>query len=243
MLPKEETMKRAKIFGIGLALAMLAPPLAAQEQGSWDGLIEVKASKFDDAFLMPGADFRAYDKVMLDPVEVAFRKDWMRNMNDTRSLGRRISADDAQKILDTVRADTRETFSEAFVKGGFQVADAPGEKVLRVHTSVINLYVNAPDNMSAGRVMTFTTEAGEATLVVELRDSLTNALLARVVDRRVAQNMGAMPWRPTLTNTVTNRAEFERAAAAWASASVKGLKTLQSQSPIPDDLRKGQKLK
>jgi hypothetical protein len=243
MQPEEETMKRARIFGIGLALAMLAPPLAAQDQGSWDGLIEVKASKFDDAFLMPGADFRGYDKVMLDPVEVAFRKDWMRNMNNSRSLDRRVSADDAQKILDTVKADTRDIFTKAFVKGGFQVADVPGEKVLRVHTSVINLYVNAPDNMSSGRLMTFTTEAGEATLVVELRDSLTNALLARVVDRRVAQNMGAMPFRPTLTNSVTNRAEFERAAAAWASASAKGLKTLQAQSPIPADLRKGQKLK
>jgi hypothetical protein len=236
-------MKRAKTFGIGLALAMLAAPLAAQDQGSWDGLIEVKASKFDDAFLMPGADFRSYDKVMLDPVEVAFRKDWMRNMNDPRSIGRRMTSDDAQKILDTVKTDTRDTFAEAFVKGGFQVADAPGEKVLRVRSSVINLYVNAPDTMSAGRVMSFTTEAGEATLVVELRDSLTNALMARVVDRRVAQNMGAMPRMPTLTNSVTNRAEFERAAAAWASASVKGLKTLQAQSPIPADLRKGQKLK
>jgi hypothetical protein len=235
-------MKRAKTFGIALALAMLAVPLAAQDEGSWDGLIEVKASKFDDAFLLPGADFRSYDKVMLDPVEVAFRKDWLRNMNTTRGLGR-ISATDAQRIRDTVQADTRETFAEAFAKGGFQVADAPGETVLRVHTSVINLYVNAPDNMSAGRVMTFTTEAGEATLVVELRDSLTNALLARVVDRRVAQNMGAMPRMPILTNSVTNRAEFERAAAAWASASAKGLKTLQAQSPIPADLREGQKLK
>jgi hypothetical protein len=236
-------MKRAKTFGISLALAMLAAPLAAQDQGSWDGLIEVKASKFDDAFLMPGADFRSYDKVMLDPVEVAFRKDWMRNMNDPRSIGRRMTSDDAQKILDTVKTDTRDTFAEAFVKGGFQVADAPGEKVLRVQSSVINLYVNAPDTMSAGRSMSFTTEAGEATLVVELRDSMTNALMARVVDRRVAQNMGAMPRMPTLTNSVTNRAEFERAAAAWASASVKGLKTLQAQSPIPADLRKGQKLK
>jgi hypothetical protein len=236
-------MKRAKILGIGLALAMLTPALASQDQGSWDGLIEVKASKFDDAFLLPGADFRSYDKVMLDPVEVAFRKDWMRDMNTTRSPGRRVSADDAQEILDTVKTDTREIFAKAFVTGGFQVADAPGENVVRVSSSVINLYVNAPDTMSAGRVMTFTTEAGEATLVVELRDSLTNALLARVVDRRVAQSMGSATGRPSLTNSVTNRADFEHAAAAWANASVKGLKTLQTQSPIPADLKKGQQLK
>jgi hypothetical protein len=236
-------MKRAKTFGISLVLAMLAAPLAAQDQGSWDGLIEVKASKFDDAFLLPGADFRGYEKVILDPVEVAFRKDWMRNMNDTRSLNRRVSAEDAQKILDTVKVDTRDVFAKAFEKDGVQIADAPGEKVLRVHTSITNLYVNAPDTMSPGRTLTFTTEAGEATLVVELRDSLTNALMARVVDRRVAQNMGAAPRMATLTNSVTNRAEFERAAAAWANASVKGLRVLQAQSPIPVDLRNGQKLK
>jgi hypothetical protein len=234
-----------KLLGIGLAMTLLAAPLPAQDkpQDSWDGLIEVRSSRFDDAFLLPGADFRGYDKVILDPAQVAFRKDWMRNMNDMRRAGGRVSEDDAKKILSIVKADTGEIFAKAFTKAGYQVVDTAAEKALRVTPAIINLYVNAPDTMSASRVMTFTTEAGEATLVLELRDSLTNALLARVVDRRVAQQVGGPGNRPTMTNSVTNQAEFQRAAGSWANASVKGLETLKAQSPIPGALKVGQKLK
>jgi hypothetical protein len=236
---------RMKLLGLGLALTLLATPLVAEDapQGSWDSLIEVKSSRFDDAFLLPGADFRGYDKVMLDPAEVAFRKDWMRNMNNSRQVGGRVSEDDAKRILSVVKADTGEIFAKAFTKAGYQVVDTPSEKALRVTPAVINLYVNAPDTMSAARVMTFTTEAGEATLVLELRDSLTNALLARVVDRRVAQRMGGFGNMPTMSNQVTNQADFQRAADTWASASVKGLEKLKAESPIPAELKAGQKLK
>jgi hypothetical protein len=236
---------RMKFLGLGLVFAVLTTPLAAQDvpKGSWDELIEVKSSRFDDAFLLPGADFRGYDKVMLDPAEVAFRKDWVRNMNNTRQVGGRVSEDDAKRILSVVKADTGEIFAKAFTKAGYQVVDTPSERALRVTPAVINLYVNAPDTMSAARVMTFTTEAGEATLVLELRDSLTNALLARIVDRRVAQRMGGLGNMPTMSNRVTNQADFQRAADTWASASVKGLQVLKAESPIPSELKAGQKLK
>ncbi len=43
---------------------------------NWDGLVRVKPKRMDAAYVAPGADFRAYTKVMLDPAEVAFKKDW-----------------------------------------------------------------------------------------------------------------------------------------------------------------------
>jgi hypothetical protein len=223
---------------VAAALALAAVPSAASDaaKGSWDGLVEVKSHRFDDVFLMPGADFRPYTKVMLDPVEVAFRKDWMRNMNDSVGVDRRVTQEDALKILSTVQADTGDIFREAFTKAGHEVVAAPGEGVLRVRSAVMNLYVNAPDTLTAGRVRTFTAEAGEATLVLELRDSLTNALLARIVDRRVVDRM------PGISNSVTNQADFRREAKSWAGASVKGLDALKAQSPIPAELTPGQKL-
>jgi hypothetical protein len=41
---------------------------------TWDGLVEVKPKRMDAAYLLPGADFRSYTKVMIDPSEVAFRE-------------------------------------------------------------------------------------------------------------------------------------------------------------------------
>jgi hypothetical protein len=55
---------------------------------------------------------------------------------------------------------------------------------------------------------------GEATLVVELRDSVTNAILARAVDRRAAEEPGGNMFE---SNRVTNASEVRRLAQHWAS--------------------------
>ena len=48
----------------------------------------------------------------------------------------------------------------------------------------MDLYVNAPATTSTGISRSYTVEAGEATLHVDVRDSRTGTLLGRVSDRR-----------------------------------------------------------
>ena len=110
--------------------------------------------------------------------------------------------------------------------------------MLRISPGVANLYVNAPDVMSAGRSRSYTANAGEATMVLELRDSQTNALLGRVLDRRETRDSMGMAQ----ATSVTNVADFRMLFKSWAGICVKGLETLKSVSPIPDPLAPGQKL-
>ncbi len=70
-------MKHASIRGLGAALCLMAFAAMAQDSGNWDGLVQVKPKRVDAAFLLPGADFRNYKKIMMDPVEVAMEKDWL----------------------------------------------------------------------------------------------------------------------------------------------------------------------
>lgn len=227
-----------------LSAAMLGPvaaPAPAQEAAapsaaSWDGLVEVNARRLDAAFLAPGADFRPYTKVMIDEPEVAFRQNWMRDMNRSRSTGRRVTDADAQRILDSVGSSTVDIFARAFTDAGFEVVTRPGPDVLELRIGILDLFVNAPDTMSAGRSVSFTANAGEATLVLEARDSLTRALLARVVDRRETRGI------PGPTNRVTNTSEFRTLANSWSGIAAGRLKTLQEISPIPDPLTPGQRL-
>jgi hypothetical protein len=205
---------------------------------SWDGLIEVKAKKMDAAYLLPGADFRPYTKVIVDPTQVAFRKDWIRSQNDNRDLSRKVSQEDADKILAAARSNFDDVFAEAFTKAGYAVVTAPGPDVLRISTAVVNLYVNAPDVMAAGRSYSFTTEAGEATLVIETRDAQTGALLGRVLDRRETRGTGSMQ----MTTSATNVSEFRSLFKQWAGITVKGLDELKAHSPVPEDLQPKQKL-
>ncbi|HEX7857119.1 MAG TPA: DUF3313 family protein [Sphingobium sp.] len=212
------------LLGSALALSLAISPLSAQPPHEWDGLVRVKAKHMDAVYLLPQADFTGYTKVMLDPTEVAFRKDWQR---DTSTVTKRISDEDARRILESARTGFEEIFRKAYVDAGYQVVTTAGPDVLRIETAVINLDVQAPDIMTAGRSVTFSSEAGSATLAIEARDSVSGALLGRAVDEKV---MGDL--RPYLRNSVTNSAEFEEAFSAWAKRSAAGLGELKALSPI-----------
>jgi hypothetical protein len=89
---------------------------------------------------------------------------------------------------------------------------ASAGQVLIIKPSIIDLDINAPDTMSAGRSRSYTTSTGEMTLSLELVDGTTGQVLARVVDKARGIDTGRVQW----TNGVTNRAEAERMLRNWA---------------------------
>lgn len=219
-----------RILTVALATLMLAagPVGAAKPPATWDGLVQVKSKRLDLVYLQPGADFRGYTKVLIEPTEVAFAKDWQRQYNSsTRALSRRVSDSEMQRMISDGAAAASDIFAKAWTKGGYAVVDTPGPDVLRVKTGVVNIAVNAPDRPSPGRSMSFSEEAGRATLFVEARDSMTGALLGRAVDQRtIGDNMAA------LRTSVSNRSDFRYQLQNWADISVKGVTELKSLSPI-----------
>jgi hypothetical protein len=48
-------------------LLVTAAGVAAAPPTEWDGLVQVPSKRLDHVYLQPGADFRGYTKVMLDP--------------------------------------------------------------------------------------------------------------------------------------------------------------------------------
>ena len=217
-----------KLFTCILANLMLVSGSAglAKPPATWDGLVQVKSKRLNLVYLQPGADFRPYTKIMLDPTEVAFQKNWRRDYNST-APGRRISDQELQNAISKGVSAASDIFAEAWTKGGYQVVTAPGPDVLRVTTGVVNIDVNAPDRPSAGRSYSFSSEAGSATLFLEARDSMTVAILGRAVDRRIVGD-NSIAWR----TSVSNRADFRDMVKTWANASVRGLGELKSLSPV-----------
>ena len=216
----------AAIAGIFLASGG-AHSAAAPE--SWDGLSRVNSKRLDIVYLQPGADFRAYTKVMLDPTEVAFHKNWRRDYNSSssRNLNGQISERDTQNAIVKGVAASNELFAEAWTKGGYAVVTEPGPDVLRIKTGVVNIWVNAPDVKTAARSHTFAPEAGQATFFVEARDSQTGALLGRAVDQRYAGDAG-----PNWRTSVSNRGDFRDLVSNWGRDGVRGLNELKALSPI-----------
>ena len=218
-----------------LATAVGSPSVAADEISTWDGLQKVKSKRLDTAYLLPGADFRVYTKVMIDPLEVAFQKNWERDLNRaSRSARPRVSAEDAERI----RKEMGESFHEVLVKdfrqAGYEIVTIPGPDVLRLQPGLTDVRINAPDTMQPGRTYSFTVEAGEATLVLEARDSETNQLLGRAVDRRSTGNTGTLTW----TTGATNYAEFMNMFKQWSKILTNGFGALKDASPIQPKQKK-----
>jgi len=209
------------------AVTVSAALAAENTSPSWDGLIPVKSKRLEAVYLMPDADFRTYTKVMFDPVEVALKKDWVRDYNRTAGdLSGQISKADVQKGLETIRTGFSVTFAKIFSDAGYQVVTTPGPDVLRLRTGVMNVSVTAPD-IRPGNSRTFSRDAGEATLILEARDSETGAVMGRAVDRRLAGDTSRL-----MRNSVTNRSDFSLLFTGWAKASVDGLAELKALSPV-----------
>jgi hypothetical protein len=220
---------------LAVALCLLASAAFAQDAENWDGLVQVKGKRLDAVFLLPGADFRAYKKVMMDPVEVAFVKNWARDYNrDAATLSQRLDQED----IDRIAQGARDAFTEEYKKAGLEFTTEPGPDVLRLRPGVVDLYVTAPDNMTSGRSRTYTVESGHATLFLEVRDSTTGALLGRALDKRATRDTG----RIQTSNRVTNLSDFKVLFRQWADISIKGFNELRELSPVPQDLKPGQKL-
>lgn len=218
-------MIRQMVIALAFAAAASSAAVGAAPPQSWDGLVQVKSKRLDLVYLQPGADFRSYTKVMLDPTEVAFAKDWKLDYNRSASMSSRISDDDVLKAAAEGVKAASDIFQQAWTKGGYQVVTTPGPDVLRVRTGVLNIRVSAPDQMTSGRTYSFATEAGQATLFVEARDSLTGALLGRAVDQKIIGD-STIGRR----SSVSNRGDFRDQVERWADISVRGLSELKTLS-------------
>ena len=221
-------LPRFLAIGAAFALLSLSHEASAKPPTSWDGLTQVRAKNVDLLYLKPGADFRQYKSIVLDPTEVAFKKDWHKDINRSRRGAGRYSEADVRRAIDEAQGKLRSTFEKRFQETGFQLVPAPAEDALRVFVGVANVDVTAPEIKTHGISRSYAEQAGYATLVVEVRDSLSGELLGRAVDHGAAGDNLAM-----LRTSSSNWADFEHLFDEWARISSKGFQKLIASPPQP----------
>lgn len=202
-------------FILSLTLLLLSGLCFAKEeipQFTTDGLELVKDSKLALVYVQPGASLSQYSKVYLVDTYVAFKKNWQRNQN--RSYAHKIKASDMERMRSELATMFHKVFSETLAEGNYELVTERGEDVLIVKPAIINLDATAPDTMSAGSTRSFSGSAGEMTLYIELYDSVTDAIIAKALDRKRDRNTGQFQWQ----NRVTNRAAANRILKVWATA-------------------------
>ena len=178
-----------------------------------EGLYLYKKTKLRLVYVRPGATFTQYKRVAVLDCYVEFSKDWVKNYNrDQRDPSRQIRNSDLERAATAVQSDFKKVFAKELQKGGrYQVTDSGGADVLVLRPALMNIRVSGPDLMSAGRSSTFVESAGSMTIFLELWDSVSNTILARVVDAKA--DPGTYAQR---ASSVTNRAAAHRMMRSWA---------------------------
>lgn len=192
-----------------------------------DGLTRVDRTLMDAVWARKDIDVSGITKVMFHGLGVQYRNDSgpYSGRAGTGSVRTRSSTTEFQ--LD---ADTRALFEEE-IRGAFleelqrstvfTVVDEPGPDVLGIHVGLLDVVSRVPPD-SVGNTRVFLDSVGEATLVLELRDSVSHTVLARAVDRRAAQSSGTM----IESSRPRNRAEVRRLGRRWGQILRDGLEAM-----------------
>jgi hypothetical protein len=203
----------------GMAALAAKPPETTE-----DGLKLVKVKGIDMAYVRPGATLAPYKRVMMDPAQVAFSKDWDPERTGSRM---KLTPEERERIRTELAQLFDKTFKEEMEKGGYPVVTEAAPDVLLVTAALIDVYANAPDTMEPGRSRTYVMNAGHATLIAELRDSETKAILARVADLQEARDDGFLQ----ISNSVANSAEARAMIQRWARILVKRMDAVKKEPP------------
>lgn len=212
------------LLGTSFAVAAAEEPPTVTEEG----LVLVKDANFALVYADPEADLSGYDSVMATETYVAFRKNWRRDHN-RGSAGTRVTGNDMERIKERLSKEFDSVFSEVLTENdGWIIVEEPGQNVLLLRPAIVNLDVTAPDTLSAGMSRTYAEQAGQMTLYLEVRDSVTGALIAKGVDRQADRRRGYLQWQSRTQNTQAARSILK----GWAVALREGLDHAVAGDPV-----------
>ena len=222
--------KLLPVFAAAL-LAGCAGGEATIQQGpdaerTFDGLVGVNNSVFRRAWVDPDVDLTQYDKIILGPAEFEFRAvKKTPSMSSIRTnIGNEFSIDEKgrAKLVETVTG----VFAEELVRSKhFTITSEPGPDTLLIVGTMHDIVSRVPPQL-AGAGEIYLSSVGEATLILELRDSLSGETIYRGADRRSIER----PGRDAIeANEVTTWAEVRRWARRWATRLREGLDSIHER--------------
>ena len=195
-----------------------------------DGLHRIESMQVGAVYLKPGASFAGFDAIVVDPVTVSYKSPPRQASSSNRSRGN-FALNDSQ--MDRLKRIFQEVFQGELEKSeDYRLVTEPGPSVLRVSGHIVDLVVDAPPQRGGER--SFVMSAGEMTLILDVRDSVTREPLARVADRRAIQPASAGPSRVYYSNPTRNWGEVRNRLQRWANILREGLDYLKQLPEVPE---------
>lgn len=192
-----------------------------------DGLTRVNRTIMDAVWARDDIDLSGVTKVRFNSLGVEYRnvdgpysgRAGVGANRSTASRSTEFQLDEATRNL--FEEEVSNAFMEEIQRStAFEVTDEAGPDVVDVHIGLLDVVSRVPPD-TVGRSRIFIDSVGEATVVLELRDSVSSTVLARAVDRRAAQNFTMQESTPP-----RNRAEVRRLGRRWGQIIREGIEKM-----------------
>ena len=198
------------VLGSALLLAVCQPPppptmrTGPEAEVTYDGLHRVDNAGFAMVWVKPGAGLARYTKIQTTKPTFHYRA--------VKGTGR--ASDEEFEVPERRREDFERIVQESFEKSlakskYYQLTNEPGPDTLLLVSALHDIVSKVPPERGQ-RGTTFVSEIGEATLVLELRDSESNEVLARAAERR-----SVVPTQELSMSSGVNSASEVRKVSAW----------------------------
>jgi hypothetical protein len=207
---------------VGLAIVFLSMVGCASQPASldmspdadvtFDGLREVKHSAADKAWAKPGVQLSGYSKIMIQGAGIEYRPG-----GETSRSSRAASRSSEFALTEKQKARFREVVGEVFLdelakSERFTLVNEPGQEVLIVRGALLDVVSFVPPDR-IGRSDIYLSQVGAVTLVLEIRDSMTDAIFVRAVDRdAIGDNSMAQKSSRSM-----NTAEVKQTVRRWGA--------------------------
>ena len=232
-------MKTRFSAATSLVLTLFACSLASAQtiqtgedaEVTFDGLHFVDDTIMDAVWARPDIDLRGTTQVIFVPIGISYREVEPTDASTAlrRSTRSRRTELREFQLDEETKAFFEEEIGNAFMaevgtSEVFEVVDEAGPETLSIGVALLDVVSRVPPQ-AANQPRVFIESVGEATLVVEIRGSMSNTVYARAVDRRAAQQQGQM----IESNRVTNTNEIRRLGRRWGRIVRDGLDSLFTQ--------------
>lgn len=191
---------------------------------TFDGLTRVDGTAMDVTWARTDLDHSGYNKVIFDGVGIRYRPvkgSYSGKASTKKSHLTEFPLDDATK--ERLAIEIAAAFLEELrMSEQYEVVVESGPSVLLVRGELIDVVSNTPPD-PPGHGDVWVSSIGNATLVLELRDSQSGAIFARAVDRQGLERPGSLMMR---SDSVNSRAEVRRLGRRWGRVLRIGLESL-----------------
>lgn len=201
---------------VGCNSSPATAPSPGVEEVNFEGLVTVSSKAFDIAQIRPDTNFGRYSQLQIGTPTLAFRTP------DRAERQFALTAEQKKRFEEGLSAAFNTEFSKFQV---LELVDEPGEAALVLDIRVEDIVVVVAPNAigRAGRATAVLEASGHSVVIVEIRDSLSNEILARGVDTGTASGGAArMPEGQMRTRFES----ADKVVTKWAAQTRAGLENL-----------------